>query len=219
MRSSRLLGLVAALAMSSVVTAAVLTRDPLNYATGTDVSATFPGVQLRRVVNVPGIWVFAPTYEPALIGRCTTYGACPVLGPLGTIGGNVFNLQQYRNCYNADRLGLTSSDCNRPFEVLEASFSSPVDFVEFELTWLSDYPGMIAYNAAGDEIMTCVPTLPLPGCITARSLTPGHEGFGTVRLAPKTSSIERVVVAGYIGTGRISLMQYTRPSPPALIGR
>jgi hypothetical protein len=216
MRSSRLLSLVAVLALSSVVSAAVLTHDPLKYATGTDVSATFPGVQLRRVVNVPNIWVFAPTYEPALIGRCTSYGACPVLGPLGTIGDNVYNVQQYRNCYNADRLGMTSPDCNRPFAVLEARFSSPVDFVEFELTWLSDYPGMVAYNDAGDEIMACVPTLPLPGCFTARSLTPGHEGFGTVRLAPKASLIDRVVVGGYLGTGRISLMQYTKPSRPAL---
>jgi len=216
MRNTRLLALAAALAMASVATAAVVTRNPLDYATGTDVSAAFPGVRLARIVNAPGIDFYGPIVQPAFIGRCTDYGVCPLLVSLGTIGGNVYNLQQYRNCYNSSRpVILPHPDCRRNFAVLQATFEKPPDFVEFELTWLSDPPGLVAYNAAGDEILTCLPGPPVApaGCVTIRTLLPRREGFGTIRLTTQRTDIARVVVAGYIGTGRVTFMQYSRPVP------
>ena len=147
--------------------------------------------------------------EPALIGRCTFYGVCPTISPYGTIGGNTANVSEYRNCYNANYVGSTSIDCGYAWVALQAAFSAPVDFVEFELTWYIDPPILLAYNAAGAEILNC-----RPGWVTTSTscfsphVDVSHSWLGTIRVRAKKPIIAKVVVGSEAGSAYVTNMQY-----------
>lgn len=213
MRTIKLLCCVAAVGLGATSHAAVVTRNPLDYAIGANVSTAFSGVTLTRLANASGTVGYAPMLDPAIVGRCTTYGACPIFGTVGTIGGVLWGMSEYRNCYNANRAGHSSIDCGAPWAVLQATFATPTDFVEFELTWYADPPMLLAYDAAGNEIASCLP-FSTSGCLTTHTFTPGYEQIGKIRLTSSTGRIAKVVVGSFGASSRLYSMQYTHLKAP-----
>lgn len=216
MRAFKLLLLAAAAGCAATANAVTITRDAAAFAVGADVTTAWPGVTLTRLRNVPGATTYAPTVSPAIIMQCTTFGACPVTGTLRTIGDRAFNAFHYRDCYNANQIGLPSGECGRPFDVLSAQFAAPTDFVEFTATWGFDAPMMIAYDSAGNQIAQCV-TSPPGGCTSVISFTSSGRGFGTIRIATSSAVIARVVVGTPSGSSMITAIQYNirnRDCPP-----
>lgn len=212
MRVIKLLCLVAAAGISAVASAKVVTRNPLDYAVGADVSTAFTSLVLTRLANRAGTTGYAPMLESARVGRCTGYGVCPIINPLGTMGGGTYLLQQYRNCYNANRRGVASIDCREPYSALQVVFLQPTDFVEFQLTWYGDPPALLAYDASGNEIQTCLPsgaTGSPAGCLTSfRELSTGAH-LGTIRVRATPGRMTKVVVGSYIGSAQVTSLQYT----------
>lgn len=207
MRSFKLLLLAAAIGCAATANAVTVTRDAASYAVGADVTNAWPGVTLTRLRNVPGATTYAPTVSPAIIMECTTFGACPTIGTQRTIGDRAYNVFHYRGCYDANQLGLPSTECGRPFDVLNAQFAVPTDFVEFTATWGMDAPMMIAYDAAGNQIAQCF-TGAIGGCTSVLSFNVSYQGFGTIRIATTSSVIARVVVGTPSGSSMITAIQY-----------
>lgn len=208
MKSLRLLSVVMA-GMTVAAQAAVVTRNPLDYPVGADVSTAWPGVRLTLLSTGVGT-TYAPNMSPAIVGTCN-YGACPVSSPLNNVAGSLSYLSRYQTCYNQTRAGFWSSDCTRYFRVLEAVFSNPTDFVEFNTAWNMDAPGIIAYDAAGNEIQSCMPGFPVgatTGCLTSIEYSPGTH-IGVIRVATSSPVIARVVIGSPWGNAEALSMQYT----------
>lgn len=219
MRAIKLLCCVAVLGIGAVAHTKVVTRNPLDYAVGADVSTAFTSLVLTRLANRAGTVGYAPILAGAVVGRCTAYGVCPIVNPFGTIGGGTYLLQQYRNCYNANRRGVASLDCREPYSALQVVFLVPTDFVEFQLTWLGDPPALLAYDAAGNEILTCLPSgatgTPAGGLTSFRELSTGAY-LGTIRIRASAGRVTKVVVGSYIGSAQVTSLQYSLNPVPCL---
>lgn len=210
MKLFKLLSVVIA-GMTATASAEVVTHNPLDYPVGTDISAAWPGVTLTLLTSGAGI-TYAPRMSPAIVGACS-YGACASSSPLNNVSGQLYYLWRYRTCYNATRAGFRSSSCGYPWGVLEAVFSNPTDFVEFNTAWNFDAPAIIAYDAAGNEIQVCMPGFTVgstTGCLTAVEFQSGTEHFGVIRVATSSAIIARVVIGAPWGNSEVLSMQYTR---------
>lgn len=207
MRAFKLLLFSAAACCAATANAVTITRDAAAYAVGADVTNAWPGVTLTRLHNVPGSTTYAPIVSPAIIMQCTTFGACPVIGTQRTIGATAFNAFHYRDCYNANQNGVPSTECGIPYDVLNAQFAAPTDFVEFTATWGFDAPMMIAYDSAGNQIAQCLTGLP-GGCTSVVKFASVDKGFGTIRITTSSSVIARVVVGTPSGASMITGIQY-----------
>lgn len=208
MKALKLLLLAGAACCAAAANAATITRDANAYALGADVTTAFPGVTLTRLRNVPGATTYAPIVSPVIIMQCTTFGACPTIGPQRTFGDRAYNIFHYRSCYDANQMGNPSTECGRPFDVLSAEFAVPTDFVEFTTTWGFDAPMMIAYDAAGNQIAQCFMGGPPGGCSSSVNFGVHYYGYGTIRISASSSVIARVVVGTPSGSSMVIAMQY-----------
>jgi hypothetical protein len=209
MRSIKLLTCVSILA-ATTAGAATLTKNPRAYAVGTDISNAYTGVTLTWLDNVPGTVGYAPTQNPVIVGICA-HAACLLFDNAHTIGGNTYEAMDHRSCYNANQLGMSVPECGSSYELLQATFDEPTDFVEFHWTALQDPPLMTAYNAAGAEISVCQP-LGGNSCITTHKFSPGGEKMGTIRISLRTATIKKIVVGSFGAGTRLYMMQFNVPS-------
>lgn len=204
MQIVKLAATVAALALGSVVHAGTVTRDAAPYAVGADVTTAFSGVTLTRQKYLPG---GALVVSPVIIADCTTFGICSLAGPLKAFGGTAYNLAHFRDCYNAALIGIVSSQCAIPHNVLSAEFNAPTDFVEFTATWGYDAPVMIAYDAAGNQLAQC-----FSGTCIGSIHIPTQNHLGTIRITSSVPNIKRVIVGAFSGSSQITGIQYNTPS-------
>jgi hypothetical protein len=211
MRSIKLLAIVSVLA-ASTAGAATITRNPRDFAIGTDVSSAFPGVTLTKLTSVPGATTYAPTLSPVTITNCAGYAACALFGSAYALSGNLHGASEHRNCYNANMAGFSSLHCGEPWAVLQATFDTPTDFVQFHWTSLSDPPLMTAYDEAGNEILACGAYGPA-SCMTTHQFSPGFELMGTIRLTSGSTKIKRVVIGSFAASTRLYMMQYDVTKP------
>jgi hypothetical protein len=195
--------------------AATLTKNPRSYAVGADISGAFTGVTLTRLVNLSGTVGYAPTQNPVIVGNCG-YAACLLFDNAHTIGPNTYEAVDHRVCYNANQAGFSVPECGSPYALLQVTFATPTDFVEFHWTALSDPPLMTAYNAAGAEISVCQP-FGGNSCITTHTFSPGGEKMGTIRISTKSTAIKKVVVGSSGAATRLYMMQYNVPAPPCVL--
>lgn len=198
----------------------VNTINPMEFATGTDLATRFPGVEIKRVRNDPAsFWWFAPRLEAALTGLCRE-GACGDFAPLKTVGGTS-NLQVYHECRERTARGLRTPGCT-DYSVLQMTFSARTDFVEVQATWNIEAPGILAYDAWGNEIAHCTILVPghpdlspgsPPGCLTVSGVDASYGGpnIGSVRLETPTATIASIVIGSYYGGAEILGIQYTLP--------
>ena len=199
---------IATLALASAANAEVYTANLSIIAPGTNVSTAFPGVTLRRLIGPSGATTWSPVSLPAVLATCT-YGACPELSPALQIGGQLTNGMEARRCYAGSTIA-----CADGFQVLQATFTNPTDFVEFQYTAIIDPSLLVGYDAAGNEIVTCIITSvnssTANGCAGGYLVSPGGELFGTIRLTSPTANIKRVITASALGASRTIGLQYNR---------
>jgi hypothetical protein len=204
MYRTKLLAALAALAVGSMAHAGTVSRAAASHAVGADVTTAYSGVTVTRQRYTAGGGLLI---EPTIISSCTTFGACALTAPMNTYGTNAHNLFGFRDCYNGLRLGFVSSQCRSPNEVLSIEFNTPTDFVEIEAVWSYDAPGLIAYDAAGNQLSQC---LGAP-CLSTVSFSSG-EHLGVIRATAVSPVIKRVVFATPSGGSRARTIQYNTPS-------
>jgi len=211
METRKFLLCVVAASLAAAAHAEIVTPNLAGARVNSNVSNAFPGLALRKLIGPNGAMNYAGTTENSVYrSPCTTYAACGYLSPAYSIGGNLFSAMDYRDCYDNSLNGNPNS-CFYPFEVLQATFANPTDFVEFQFTWQSDPPAIFGYDAAGNEILACLPggaTGSPAGCMTSFQLSPGGDFIGTIRLTSPTAVIKRVVAGSAQGASRIIGLQY-----------
>lgn len=202
--------------------AAIVTVNPLNHPSGTDISSAYSGLNVRVLQNTPGTNTYTPIASPALAETCTSYGPCPGFGPLASIGGITANGHVAEGCYNVTNAGGTASVCGMSWKTLELNFPQGTDFIEISAVWNIDAPGIIAYDTAGNQLLYCKPSsagspLPspgsFPGCIISQQLAPSQEFIGTFRLQTASPVIARVVFASMDGSAIATGIQYSWINP------
>ena len=129
MRSLRLSLLVLSSVVAASAQAVVVTPRLSPYAPGADVSTEFLGLRLTLLQQPPGSSTYVPTMSPAIIETCSIYAACPIIGPRNVIGPNLHAMEDYRDCYNATRAGLSSIACGTTFSVMEGRLREPHGFL------------------------------------------------------------------------------------------
>ena len=204
----KLLSCIAALGLASAAQAEVVTANLAAIAPGTNVSNLFPGVALRRLVGVSGATTYSPVVLSALAATCT-YAVCSDLSPAIQIGGTQTGAMEARHCYNGSAIA-----CADGFQVLQATFTNPTNFVEFQYTAIIDPPAIFGYDTAGNEVLSCIAfgaTTSFPaGCSFGYMVGPGGELLGTIRLSSLSANIKRVVTGSALGASRTIGLQYNR---------
>ena len=197
---------VAAFGLATAANAEVVTANLAAYSNGTNISNAFPGVALRKLRQLTGT-TYSPTLLSVLKGTCN-YGGCTSMSAVSSMGGNAYLAGEYHDCLNGSPWACSG------YEVLQATFTNPTNFVEFEFSWIVDPPVIYGYDAAGNEIASCLalggPSSIPAGCALSYSVSPGGEGIGTIRLSSLTNNIKRVVTGSNAGSSRVTGLQYNR---------
>ena len=219
MRRRSVLGaVVLSLCFAASARADIITIDPNAHAIGTDLSNLFPGVSMAQLTQTAG-----GTYNPvrsAVLVSSDYYGDA-VGGSLVMGGGGI--LEGYRECYAASLSGGSAAGaCNSWGTALELTFDGPANFVTITAAWLSDGPGMLAYDSAGNMIGSCFSPFG-PGAAGSSGLCDAfiipHNSAGnlsTVTVARAQGDIARVVFGGVIGRSMATEVTYGVPEPTTL---
>jgi len=192
-----LLSCNAALGLATAAQAEVVTATQASYPSGSNVSNAFPGVALRKLRQLSGT-TYSPTVLAVIKGTCN-YGGCTAMSSVSAMGGNSYLASEWHDCFNGVPWGCAG------YEVFQATFVNPTDFVEFEFSWLIDPPTLYAYDAAGNEIASCA-----AGCTITRQILSSGEYVGTIRMSSTTANIKRVVTGSAAGSSRVIGLQYNR---------
>jgi hypothetical protein len=176
-----------------------------SFAVGTDVTGLLTGASAAFLSQVG----FAPQlYNPTSVAGLATVNSYTGVPSLGF--GRASSVDQYVNCYSRSQLGLATADCE--YRVFELRFDSATDFVQLDTRWLSDGPGLIAYNAAGQQVAACSGAA---GCASPAQLVGGTR-TSTVTIARDQRDIARVVFGGIQGNSEATSVRYSVPEPATL---
>ncbi len=217
-----LLALLGAGSMLPAGATNIITIDPVDHAVGADISTAYPGLILQRIQNTPGTITYTPIYSPALVGDCAGYGPCPEFSPLKTVGGAMANGNTALGCYNTTQLGGTTAQCGTTWAMLELTFPYGTDFVQVESIWTADPPAIVAYDAAGNQVVSCFPggsgnAGPAPGspanCLVSQQFSSGGDVRGVIHVQSASAVIRRVVVGSNAGASRNVGIQYNWINP------
>lgn len=222
-----LAGVMAIGAVSAPAHALIIrTIDPDNYAAGTNLTNAVSGVDISRLSQG---W-YDPAYDPSdpPVGydpaRTDVFTVEPqhYLASEGAWSfGGTAGVDNYRHCYATG----TYSPCRDGFSLIEFALDAPTDFFQVNFTWWSDAPGLIAYDAEGNELTFCgTPFGQLPAIGPCELLQELNPGGGTSRsiysFASDARNISRVVAGGWPGNSTVTQFAYSVPEPStiALLG-
>lgn len=184
----------------------LITLDADNFALGTDLTSVLTGAS-AAFLSQSGL--AAQPYNPRVVTGLTTVASYTGAAAQGF--GRASMIDRYMACYNRSQLSLATSDCQ--YGVVEVTFDGGTDFVQLDARWLSDMPGVVAYNAAGQQVASCFGDA---GCASPAVYEPGHLSTSTVTLAREQRDIARVVFGGIQGNAEISGLRYSVPEPGTL---
>lgn len=199
---------LAGLLMTSAASAGLVTIDADPYAPGTDVSTVFAGVTLSHLTFTVAGMQSSPVYSAGCSGTpdCAALGAASFgrLHANGTINaywysrdssiGNCLR-QNYSYCYNGTAQQL-----------LDVSLDTATDFIQFDSTYLSDFPWVWAFDAAGNLLSVTKQLTILQG--NGPGSTYGHQ---RVTVTSPLSNIARIVIAGNGGYSTVNSITYNGP--------
>lgn len=219
----------AALAIASCLgapaSAAIITIDPATLAPGTDVSTAFPGVTLNLLRNDPAAGNnYSPIRSPVLVTPCAAE-ACTDWGETLALGTPVINGMVWSECHDAALNGLPSFSCSETWQVMEVVFNEAVTSLSIDSVWTIDPPSMVALDAVGNEVVSCMsggpgnpnPTAASPpGCLSWMQLGPFDTFRGTTTLDTGGLGITSVYFASWAGFGSVSSLSYSVPEPGTL---
>jgi hypothetical protein len=218
MRRRSVLGaVVLSVCVAASARADIITINPNAHAVGTDLSHLFPGVSMAQLTQTAG-----STYNPvssAVMATPDYYG--DAVGSLVMGGGGI--LEGYQTCYAASQTGGSAPGaCGSWNSALELTFDGPANFVTITAAWLSDGPGMLAYDSAGNMIGSCFSPFG-PGGAGSSGLCDAYiipnnsvGNLSTVTIARAEGDIARVVFGGLIGRAMATEVTYGVPEPATL---
>ncbi len=204
-----LLGLMA----SAVAQADFTTIDADPYTPGTDVSNAFDGVTLSHITWASGAYQSTPAYS-ASCGTapnpfCNSLGVAS-LGwqtPTGGIsqGWTVDNMTTVQTCL----VDPTYAGCESvPQHILELSFDTETDFIQFDATYRNNNPAVLAFDAAGN-VVTLTAQVTYLQSFTGSNLF-GHQ---LLTLTSATANIKRLWIAGDSGRNSyVNIVHFQRPA-------
>jgi hypothetical protein len=221
-RTPLLAGLAFAWCIGAPAGAALITIDAASFAPGTDLSTAFPGVTLNLIRNDPASPnIYAPVRSPVLVTPCG-FEACTDWGETSGLGSPVINGMDWDDCYDRGLNGLASLSCNLTWQVLEVAFSEEVAQISIDSVWTIDPPSMVAVDAAGNQVLSCIssgPGNPIPtagsppGCL---SWMHSDTFRGTATLDTAGLGITAVYFGSWAGFGVVNSISYSVPEPGTL---
>ena len=214
-KSALLTGVLAVSALSAPAHALIIqTIDPDNYAIGTNLTNAIPGVTISRLEQPYG--GFGVPYNP--VRRDVFAGQNPYYLPAeGFLSfGGTTGIDNYRVCYSTGMMG-----CSQGYSLVEFLFDTPIDFFQLNFTWLSDAPGVLAYDSGGNEIAFCgTPFGQLPATGPCDLLQQYDPSGGTNRsiysLGLDSRTVSRIVAGGWPGNSVVTQIAYSVPEPGTL---
>lgn len=139
--------------------------------------------------------------------------------PMATLGGTTGDYTLFE-CINLAPGDPMPGSCRTTTAFyLEIQFEQPTNFVSIRGRYNEDSPGMVMYNAAGQELMTCwgfVPTQPTGDCtiINDPDYYPAYPADRTLIYEREQEDISRIVYFQVGGANaRIQEMSYAVPEP------
>jgi len=199
---------LAGLLATSAASADLITIDADAYAPGTDVSTVFDGVTLSHLTFTVAGMQSSPVYSAGCSGL-------PVCNALGTAS---FGWQQANGTINSHWYSSDSAigNClrqNYPYcynrmaqQLLEVSLDTATDFIEFDSTYLSDFPWVWALDATGNLLSVTKQITILQS--TGPGSTYGHQ---RVTVTSPLANIARIVIAGNGGFSTVNTITYDGP--------
>jgi hypothetical protein len=200
-----------ALGISASAQANVITIDADNYAVGTNVSTAIEGASLWSYSQA-GTSAYSPIVAPISVVDCS-YGGC---GPR-VFGNSVAavspeNFREVRGAYDCQRGHRIS--CVDGFQTMQLVLDAPTDFVSIETEWLTDHPGLYAFNAAGTLLFSCLGLTVGPCSSTTTALADGHRTM--FQFSRDQKDVARVMFGGVYGANRVSSISVSVPEPTTL---
>lgn len=207
---STLVGLVA----TSAAHADFTTIDADPYALGTDVSNVFDGVTLSHVTFANGGYQSTAAYTSGC-AVATPNPFCNALGlatfawqtATGTFSRNwtVDSMTTVEYCLQHPEYSRCASV---PQHILELSFDTDTDFIQFDSTYGNDWPTVLAFDAAGN-IVTVTNQVTILQTYSA-SVLYGHQ---IVTVSSATANIKRLWIAGSGGGySTVNVVSFKRPA-------
>jgi PEP-CTERM motif len=208
---SRVLAFVAMLTcLAAPARADIIVINANAYPLGTDLSQIIEGVTMRQVTQMPGP-TYNPVYSPASVSSYH-YGDAVHGHALGS-GNMTLDLT---SCAG----GSQSGNCLGASSALELVFDTPTGFIQIDTAWLSDGPGVYAFNSLGNLIDLCESAFGGPGvgnCATS-IFYPSSQAWTTqVSLTRAERDISRLLIGGVVGNSLVTEVRYGVPEPSSLL--
>lgn len=207
---SALVGLTATVAAQADIT--TIDADP--YASSTDVSTVFEGVTLSHLTWNGGAYQASAVHSTS----CGT-APSPICNPVGFA---MFGWQTPTGTYSSSWVspGMsnvatclvdpTQTFCSSPAQhILELSFDTDTDFVQFNATYTNYAPDVLAFDAAGNAVTVTPQVTVVQTYISGAALKLGHR---VVTVNAPSANIKRLWIAGSGGNSQIDGISFGRPA-------
>jgi hypothetical protein len=180
------------------------TIDADPYAPGTDVSNVFEGVTLSHLTWASGTYQSTPVHS-ASCGGSGTNPFCNSLG-LAHLGSfTVDNMTTVQTCL----VDPTYAGCSSAAQhILELSFDTETDFIQFDATYRNNNPAVLAFDAAGNVVTLTTQVTYLLN-FTGSNLF-GHQ---LLTVTSATANIKRLWIAGDSArSSMVNIVHFQRPA-------
>ena len=204
--------------LTPAANAALITIDADSHAAGTDISHAFDGISLAHLTFVPGSGL---RRDGVYAAGCADVGnpnsECSALGPASfghqADNGTISNTWVWTDFGSRYCLTLGYTYCeSSPHDILEVTFDSGTDFVQFNSTFFSDMVDAFALDTAGNFI-----DLRKEHDVHQAPWSGARFGFETVTLtALNGGNISRLYLAGSGGWSSVDRLTYSVPEPETL---